>query len=69
MQEKITIYWLLINPLKMLQSSNIWEHQIKILFINELRADSVWGVMYATVKDASVVIIVLVVLIVSGYQL
>jgi hypothetical protein len=35
MQEKITVYWLLINPLKMWWSSGIWEQQwqIKIGFM------------------------------------
>jgi len=26
-QDKITVYWLLINPLKMWHSSSIWEQQ------------------------------------------
>jgi hypothetical protein len=41
MQDRITIHWLLTNPLKMWQSSSIWkqQQQIKISFTKKLRAD------------------------------
>jgi hypothetical protein len=55
MQDKIRVYWLLINPLKMWQSSSIWGHQqIKIAFTKELRAYlNVRNVCYHSVLPTS----------------
>jgi len=48
MLDKITVYWLLINPLKMWQSSNVWEQQqqMKIPFTKKLRANYFQGMLH-----------------------